>query len=62
MAKNKNLLDVEASQDFVDSYKEELAGEFGVFHSVQQTDAMAKDMTKKVRKQKDEDESDDQGC
>ncbi|AXF55403.1 hypothetical protein [Salicibibacter kimchii] len=58
----KNLLDVEESQKFVDHYKEELAGEFGFFHAMQQSDAMAKDMTKRVRKQKDEDDSDDQEC
>ena len=58
----KNLLDVEASQAFVDHYREEIAGEFGFFHATQVQDAVAKDMTKKVRKQKDEDDSDDQGC
>ncbi|MBB6449316.1 hypothetical protein HNR44_001265 [Geomicrobium halophilum] len=62
MSKPKNLLDIEASQEVVDTYKEEMANEFGVFHAIQQTDAMAKDMTKKVRKQKDQDDSKDESC
>ncbi|QDI90536.1 hypothetical protein EPH95_04540 [Salicibibacter halophilus] len=62
MPREKNLLDVEASQEFVDQHKEEIAGEFGFFHATQEQDAMAKDMTKRVREQKDKDDSNDQGC
>lgn len=44
----KNKLIVPEAESFMASYKEEYAQEFGVFHSVQEMDAKAKDMTKSV--------------
>ncbi|WP_100404495.1 small, acid-soluble spore protein, alpha/beta type [Bacillus solitudinis] len=43
-----NKLVVPESEAFLQQFKEEFAHEFGVFHSVQEIDAQAKDMTKSV--------------
>ncbi|GAK00299.1 hypothetical protein [Geomicrobium sp. JCM 19055] len=52
MANKKNLLDVQGAADMINQYKEEMAHEFGVHHSVQEQDAKAKDMTKTIQEEK----------
>ncbi|WP_133058669.1 small, acid-soluble spore protein, alpha/beta type [Halalkalibacter urbisdiaboli] len=43
-----NKLVVPEVESFIETYKEEIAHEFGVFHSVQEMDAKAKDMTRTI--------------
>ncbi|MFC5712163.1 hypothetical protein ACFPU1_05175 [Thalassorhabdus alkalitolerans] len=52
----KNKLDVEGAEQCVKSFSEEFAQEFGVFSSVQEMDAKAKDMkeTMKCSKEKEQ--------
>ncbi len=45
---------VPEATEFVEKYKEEIAQEFGVFRSIQEMDAVSKDMTKKILDKKKE--------
>ncbi|MBU8907028.1 spore protein [Desertibacillus haloalkaliphilus] len=44
----KNLLLVPGTEDFLNTYKEEIAHEFGMYRSVQEMDASSRDMTKQL--------------
>ncbi|OLO40878.1 hypothetical protein BTR23_05235 [Alkalihalophilus pseudofirmus] len=47
MAK-KNLLVVPECEQMLQNYREEIASEFGIHRSVQEMDAVSRNMTKKV--------------
>ncbi|MBU9720302.1 MULTISPECIES: hypothetical protein [Bacillaceae] len=56
MAKERSKLVVDGMDDFINSHREEIAQEFGVFQSTLQTDQKAhmNSVTKKIVKQKNE--------
>ncbi|MBU9714571.1 small, acid-soluble spore protein, alpha/beta type [Evansella tamaricis] len=56
MANKRSKLEVEGMDDFMNSYREEIAQEFGVFQSTLQTEQQSSmnNVTKKIVKQKRE--------